>query len=316
MQFTALRYFLETIRLGSIRRAAEALYVAPSAISRQIALLEQKYGMPLLERHAAGVRLTTAGEVFARTARATVRDFERLQAEIDDLQNLRRGVVRICSVEATVTGLLYSTIAEFARKYPGITYDVKVVGGIRAIAALASEECDIAISFEPEPHRDVEVVQVLRDPIVAIMHPSHPLAARSKLAIADIADHSVVLLDETHATRRLLDTALASTGVSLRAILTVNQIGLAIAFARSGQAMTFAPRHIVGSDVDAGLLTTVVINSPSLLATRFVLCRHKSRPPTLPAQAFLVALGQQFAALDREVHRKQRRRGRVAKKAT
>jgi DNA-binding transcriptional LysR family regulator len=74
MQFSALRYFLETARLGSIRRAAEVLYVAPSAVSRQIALLEQNFGAPLFERHATGVRLTTAGEVFARQAHATVRD--------------------------------------------------------------------------------------------------------------------------------------------------------------------------------------------------------------------------------------------------
>jgi DNA-binding transcriptional LysR family regulator len=64
--------------LGSIRRAAEILYVAPSGVSRQIALLEQTYRMPLFERHAVGVRLTVAGEVFARQAPATVRNFERL----------------------------------------------------------------------------------------------------------------------------------------------------------------------------------------------------------------------------------------------
>jgi DNA-binding transcriptional LysR family regulator len=139
MQFSALRYFLETARLGSIRRAAEVLYVAPSAISRQIALLEQTYGMPLLERHAAGVRLTVAGEVFARQARATVRDFERLHSEIDDLQKLRRGTVRIFSVEPTVASVVYRAMAEFARSYPGITYEVQVAGGIRAIAALAAE---------------------------------------------------------------------------------------------------------------------------------------------------------------------------------
>ena len=69
MQLSALRYFLETARLGSIRRAAEALYVAPSAVSRQIALLEQTFGMPLFERHAAGMRLTSAGEVFASLGR-------------------------------------------------------------------------------------------------------------------------------------------------------------------------------------------------------------------------------------------------------
>src|SRR5215469_14512708 len=131
-QFSTLRYFLETARAGSIRRAAERLYVAPSAVSRQIALLEQAFGMPLLERHAAGVRLTPAGEVFARQARATVRDFDRLRSEIDDLQKLRRGSVRIFSVAATVTTVVYRALAEFVLAYPGITYEVVVTGGIKA----------------------------------------------------------------------------------------------------------------------------------------------------------------------------------------
>lgn len=308
MQFSALRYFLETARLGSIRRAAERLYVAPSAVSRQIALLEQNFGAPLFERHPTGVRLTPAGQVFARQARATLRDFDRLHSEIDDFQKLRRGSVRIFSVEATVASVVYRAIAEFAREYPGITYEVQVTGGIRAIAALAAEECDIAISFEPPPHRDVEEVQSLRDPIVAIMHPAHPLASRAKVTLRDLAKHPVALLDDTHATRTLIDRALALEGLNLQTILTVNQIGLAATFARSKRAMTFAPSQVVRVDVDAGLLRTAIIDYPTLLATRFVLCRHKSRPPSLPAQAFMIALQREFTALDVEIHRKRRRR--------
>lgn len=309
MQFSALRYFLETVRLGSIRRAAEKkLFVAPSAVSRQIALLEQQFGSPLFERHATGVRLTQAGEVFARQARATVRDFERLHSEIDDLQKLRRGSVKIFSVEATVVSVVYRAMAEFAREYPGITYEVQVTGGIRAIAALAAEECDIAISFEPPPHHDVAEIYSLRDPIVAIMHPAHPLASRTKVTLQELAKHPVALLDDTHATRTLVDRALASEGLKPQTILTVNQIGPAAAFARSNRALTIAPSQVVRTDVDAGLLKTALIDYPTLLATRFVLCSHKSRPPTLPAQAFLIALKRQFAALDVEIHGKSRRR--------
>lgn len=308
MQFSTLRYFLETARLGSIRRAAERLYVAPSAISRQIALLEQRFGMALFDRRASGVRLTLAGELFARQAHATVRDFERLRSEIDDLQKLSRGVVRIFSVEATVASVVYRAVAEFAREHPGITYEVQITGGIRAIAALAGEECDIAISFEPAPHRDVEQVQALRDPIVAIMHPEHPLASRRKLTLQELTRHPVVLLDDSHATRTLMDRALSLQGLTLQTMLTVNQIGLAVALARSRQAMTFAPSHIVRADVKAGALKTALIDYPTLQATRFVLCRHKTRPPTLPAQAFLVALRRQFSALDVEVHRRRKPR--------
>ena len=308
MQFSALRYILETARLGSIRRAAEKLYVSPSAVSRQIALLEQRFGMPLFERHADGVRFTPAGEAFARQAHATVRDFERLHSEIDDLQKLRRGTVRIYTVEGTVISVVYRAIAEFAREYPGITYEVQVMGGIRAMAALAAEECDIAISFEPPPHREVEEVQSLRDPIVAIMHPAHPLASRAKVTLLDLSRHPMAVLDETHATRTLVDRALAAEGLGLRTMLTVNQIGLAAAFARSNQAITFAPSHVVDTDIKAGLLKTALIDHPTLLATRFVLCRHRSRPPTLPAQAFLVALRRQFTALDAAIQKRRRRK--------
>jgi DNA-binding transcriptional LysR family regulator len=308
MQFSALRYFLETARLGSIRRAAEVLYVAPSAVSRQVALLEQNFGAPLFERHATGVRLTTAGQVFARQAHATVRDFDRLHSEIDDLQNLRRGVVKIFSVEATVAGLLYRTVEEFGRDYPGITYEVRVAGSVKALSALAREECDIAITFEPEPHHDVAEVQAFRDPIVAIMHPAHPLASRTKLKIRDLANQRVALLDDSHGTRMLMDKTLASEGVSLQSVLTVSQVSLAVTFARTGLAMTFAPRHIVRDDVKAGVLKTALIDHPSLSSTRFVLCRHKSRVPPLPAQAFLIALQRQFTALDAEVNRPRTRR--------
>jgi DNA-binding transcriptional LysR family regulator len=310
MQLSVLRYFLETARLGSIRRAAESLYVAPSAVSRQIALLEQTYGMPLFERHAAGMRLTVAGEVFARQARATVRDFERLRSEIDDLQQLRRGTVRIFSVEPTVASVVYRAIAEFARSYPGITYEVQVSGGIRAIEALAAEECDIAISFEPPSHPDVEEMQSLRDPIVAIMHPSHPLASRAKVTLRELAGCPVALLDDSHATRTLMDKALALEGLKLQSVLTVNVVAMAAAFARSKQAISFAPSLVVNAEVKAGLLKTALIDYPTLMATRFVLCRHKSRPPTLPAQAFLIALQRQLVALDVERHRKGRRRPR------
>ncbi|HLQ12401.1 MAG TPA: LysR family transcriptional regulator [Steroidobacteraceae bacterium] len=296
MQFSALRYFLETARLGSIRRAAEILYVAPSAVSRQIALLEQDFGAPLFERHAAGMRLTAAGEIFAQQASATRRDFERLRSDLDDLQQLRRGSVKIFSIEGAVAGLLYRAITHFVREHPGISYEIRVAGSSKALGALARDECDIAIAFNPEAHGDVEEEKSFRDPIVAVMHPGHPLARHPKLTLDDLAKHRVALVDDSHVTRTLMDRALASAGVTLQASLAINQIGLAIAYARKGMALTFAPRHIVREDVQAGTLRTVAIDHPSLQGTRTVLCRHKTRPPTRPAQAFLAALRREFSA--------------------
>ncbi len=127
-----------------------------------------------------------------------MRDFDRLQSEINDLQHLRRGLVQTVSVEATVAGLLYRTVKEFGRDYPGITYEVRVAGGVKALAALVQEKRDVAMTFEPGPNNDVAEVQAFRDPIIAVMNSTHPLASRAKLKLCDLAGQRVALLDDTH----------------------------------------------------------------------------------------------------------------------
>ena len=92
---TSLRYFVEVVRCGSIRAASENLYVAPSAISRQLALLEDSLGAPLLERRQGrgSVKLTAPGEILMRYYKNLSKESVRLHSEIEALQGLRRGHV-------------------------------------------------------------------------------------------------------------------------------------------------------------------------------------------------------------------------------
>ncbi|MBS0580460.1 MAG: LysR family transcriptional regulator [Proteobacteria bacterium] len=295
MQFSALKYFIETARLGSIRRAAEVLYVAPSAVSRQIALLEAKFGAPLFERHAGGVRLTPAGEVFASQARSTLRDFERLQSQIDDLQQLRRGLVRIACVEAIVPGLLYDTIREFRKSYPGIEYDLRVLGSLKALMAVAHEECDIGLTFEPGVHADVTEDGALPDPVVAVVPPGHPLGRRRSLTICELAQHRLALLDDAHVTHALVNRAFAAEGLKPHIDVRLSHVGVTTAYVREGLGLTVLPSLAVRADARAGRVRTVAIDDPLFRATRFVLCHPKAREPTLPARAFMAALRLQFA---------------------
>lgn len=307
MQFSALRYFTETLRLGSIRRASEVLHVTPSAISRQIALLEQNFGAPLFERHALGMRLTAAGEVFARQARSTLRDFDRLRSDLDDLQNLRRGVVRISSMEGAVSGLLYGAVREFSREYPGITYEIVVGGSEVQLGAVAREECDLALAYNPPPHKDVVLDHEMTDPVCVILHPRHPLAGKRTLRLEELAGERIAMLDPTFTTRSLLDAAAATEGLTIPATLAINHIGHAINFARQRMGVSFAPRHIVQDDVDSGSLKAIPIDHPLLSTARTAICRHKSRRLTRPAEAFLKLLRKHFLALERRAGRRRQR---------
>ncbi len=102
MNLNTYKYFNEVAETGSIRRAADRLHIAPSAISRQIALLEHSLGVMLLERTNSGIRLTPAGMMLERFTRKICRDLDRIHESIKNLKGLREGEVKIWVIEAVV----------------------------------------------------------------------------------------------------------------------------------------------------------------------------------------------------------------------
>jgi DNA-binding transcriptional LysR family regulator len=297
MHLSALKYFLTVVEKGSLRRASEALYVAPSAISRQIALLEQRFGAPLIDRDQKGFRLTPAGELVAQQARNTLHDIDRLKVDIDDLQAMRRGLIRIASVEGVVSGLLYDCIGEFVAKYPSIRFDIQVMGGDAALEAVAREDCDIAISYEPKPHPDVLEHCHFQDPIVAVMATDHPLARTKTVELKQLLDFPLTLLGSTHATRRIVDRLLAESGLLAEPRMNVSLVSLAALAARCGLSVTVLPRLAVKNEVAVGRLRVVPLADARLQAARFVVCRHRHRPLSRPATAFLQVLENYVSAL-------------------
>jgi DNA-binding transcriptional LysR family regulator len=105
-------------KLGSIRKAADRLHVAPSAVSRQIAQLELELAAVLFERSKVGVQLTAAGEVLARHSHRIFRDLDRARSGIDDLRGLQRGEVSVWVIEGFVSGLLPDLLGNFHHRYP------------------------------------------------------------------------------------------------------------------------------------------------------------------------------------------------------
>ncbi|PKM03292.1 MAG: LysR family transcriptional regulator, partial [Gammaproteobacteria bacterium HGW-Gammaproteobacteria-6] len=94
----AIHYFDMVRRCQSIREASRRLNVASSAVNRQILKLEDEIGAPLFERLPGGLRLTAAGEIFARHVIVVLQDAERVRSELDALQGLRTGHVEIATV--------------------------------------------------------------------------------------------------------------------------------------------------------------------------------------------------------------------------
>ena len=124
MHAAVLRYFDHVARHGSIRKAAEALAVASSAVNRQILRLEDEMGVTLFERGRTGVKPTAAGELLLRHVRETQNEYQRTRAEIASLGGTVSGNVRIISLESLLVRFLPQVVEEMSARHPHVTFTV------------------------------------------------------------------------------------------------------------------------------------------------------------------------------------------------
>jgi DNA-binding transcriptional LysR family regulator len=254
MHGVALRYFLEVARAGSVTEASAQLNVASSAISRQIAKLEAEIGSALFERRPRGMILSPAGEVLARHARQALAGASHAISEIRQLRGLAAGLIRLGCTEAFALELVLEVISRFRSAYPGIHFELKV-GPPGTVTNLVREgHIDLGVTFVVAPEPGVRVEYQGRAPIMALMAPNHPLAAKAEVSLADLAHHAIALPEKNTTARLLFDLACGQEGVTIEPTLTSNYVGALWGFAEIGAGITIGSTLGISSRLRSGRL--------------------------------------------------------------
>lgn len=268
---TRLHYFHLVARLGSIRRAAEALNVAPSSISRVIAQLEQDLGTLLFERVRQRLKLTSAGELLVYHARASLAELTRATNEMGDLQGLRRGTVTIAVVESVARGLLPDALARFWQHHPGVTVVSRVMASQAAFDAVADGECDIAVAFDVRAPRNAQRLAGATLAVGALVPPGHRLAPETVIRLADLAGERLVLSDSSLTLGLTLDEALAAASIEPPRRAVTNSIGLMADLAADGLGIAVQTRVGVDREIRSGVLVFVPLRDPRLKPRKLLL---------------------------------------------
>jgi DNA-binding transcriptional LysR family regulator len=284
---TSLRYFGAVVQHGSIRAAAEALHVAQSAVSRQLQSLEQELGVPLLERRARGILPTPAGELLFRYWRDASFHVERLRSELDALHGLRRGHVRIATVESVITGLLSDAIDKFRAQHPGVTFNVTMSGSDGVAQAVRSGEAEMGLGLNLGSSPEFNVVYRVREPILAVMSPKHALANARTLSLSRLAGWPIVLSLRRNGIRQLVEAAASAAGITIEPALVTNSVELQHRFARTGQGIAFLPRLPCLPSIKSGLLAAVQVSDPALNSATFDIISLTARKLPLAAEEFI-----------------------------
>ena len=199
MELRHLRYFVAVAEERHFGKAAARLHIAQPPLSQAIKQLEAALGVELLTRTTRRVELTPAGRRYLDRARAVLASVDAAGAEAARIANGGIGQVAIGFTGSATYELLPSLARVLRRDLPGIELDLK--GEMLTpdqVSALLDETLDIGLLRPPVREPEVDVRVLRREPLIAALPASHPLAERTTVRLADLRDEPFICYPSRH----------------------------------------------------------------------------------------------------------------------
>lgn len=244
MDLRSLRYFTEVASRGGFARATGSAHASQPTLSKAIAQLEDELGTRLLDRDRRGVRLTQAGEIVHRHALAMLARTEHLRAELDALQNLHRGELRLGLPPLGSSVLFAPLLARFREQHPQIDIHLLEHGSRRLEQSVLAGELEIAATLRPVGE-GLDCQPVCDEPMLALLPQSHPRARARRFRMEWLGESPLILFEEGFALNRLIRDACARHGVAPRETVHSAQVDFILALVAAGGGIALLPQLTV-----------------------------------------------------------------------
>jgi len=291
MDFDQLEIFLEVARLSSFSRAAEKRFRTQPAVSSQIRALEEEVGARLLDRSGGRVSLTAAGKLFFKYAEETIAHRKAIVTEIAETERVPRGEIVVGANEGTCLHILPEVFAQFKRDYPKVSVSIKRSDYAKILESILENEVDFGVVSLPVTDNRLEAQMIHRDHLVAIVAPSHQLAPKKAVTVAEVAIYPLVLPKVGH-TRDALDALFYDHHVKPNVAMELDSSELLKRFVAAGVGVGFIARSNIEEDIRAQALVAVTLADVQIRRDLALVFR-KDKSLSRAARAFMdIALKQ------------------------
>ncbi|AWB34765.1 LysR family transcriptional regulator [Orrella marina] len=282
MDLRSLRYFTETVRLGSFTEAARLLGVTQSTISKMIRQLEDETGEPLLLRETRRLILTDTGKIVYDRGREILAAVQRLQIEIRETQSVARGSLAI-GIPPMINLLFTEALKQFRDKHPKVALTLTECTGQQVEKLVASGELAAGMTVLPTRRRpDVAVARVATHRVLALAAPGMIKTGSDALTLQALSQLPLVLLNDEFALTRLLHHQFGKEGLEPRIAAQSGQWDWTVSMARAGMGVALLPEPFARRINTDGLDVRPVIK-PEILWEIGILWNHRHPSHALSA---------------------------------
>jgi DNA-binding transcriptional LysR family regulator len=248
-QLEILQAIAET---GSFTASGRKLHVSQSAISRQIQLLEDELGEPLFLRVGRHVRMTAAAESLVQLGQRVFQDIRDTVGAITDRTGALRGTLRLVGGMTVCLYVLPPLLRHLRRVHPQLDVRLTVAMAGRSIEEVRAGKVDLGLLTLPVDETDMITVPALREELLLVTTPSHPLARQRRIQGADLASYPFVLFEPGSATRRVIDDFFLAEKINPPIVMDTENVEIIKAMVKTGLGIGIVPYQAIAREVRAG----------------------------------------------------------------
>ena len=287
-----MRVFAAVARNLSFTRAARELHLTQPAVSQQVKLLEEEVGLPLFEQIGRKVHLAPAGVELLHYTDQAMELLRQASESLAAMRGLKRGVLKLGAV-STAKYFAPSLLSAFTPAYPEVTIKFEVGNREEIIQQLAANEIDLVIMGRPPRELDTVAEPFAKHPLVIIASPTHPLAAKRRIRLNQLASEGFLIREEGSGTRASMERVFGEREVPFRVSMEVSSNETIKQAVMANMGISFISSHTVGLELAAGKLVILdVVGLPIIRDWYVIHLRDKVLAP-IPAafRTFLLEHG-------------------------
>ena len=267
----------------SFTRAAEILFISQPSLSKQVKVLENRLGIPLINRENTGISLTEGGYLFLQYAERILALCEESCRALNDLKNGDRGNLTVGASQTIGTYLMPRVLALFAQHYPQISLKVQV-DSTRIIAKnVVDRNIDIAVvggDVPDELKKNLKVESFVEDELTLIIPKSHPFATNKKMYINkdDLYHLNFITLNPNSTIRKFIDNILIQNNIETRqfnVIMQLNSIEAIKTAVSLGLGAAFVSSSAIQKEIELNTIEIISIENIRITRTLSILTNNE-----------------------------------------
>ena len=281
MQIESFKVFCDLTETESFTKAAQINGITQSAVSQQISALERRFNCLLIERSKKKFRLTPEGTLVYEYGKQIIQSYEFLQSRLQEVKDIISGTIRVATIYSIGLHDLPPYLKRFLRAFPTVNVHVEYQRANQVYDDVLGNVVDLGLVAYPSTDNRLEIVELRRDPMVMICHPTHPLARQKQLSLKALTGLRFIAFEPDIPTRKAIDKVLRDHNVTVKTVMEFDNIETVKRAVEIEAGVSIVPLSTVAQEIAKQTLASVPFVGLDL--TRPVAVIHKKNKVLSPA---------------------------------